>query len=147
MSWSKLEAAMGDLIWMFLDVKETDGRLITKRLNTDGRIQLLRGLAKSQVSDKAALASFLEMLEMINELSGYRNTIAHSIWSTLMPDDIPTASYAAPEKESAEVISETFSTERMETIISGVRLMIQQYVAFPANIGKPRRVPPEQPRA
>ena len=39
--WSKLEAAMEDTIWMFLNLDDEDGKVVTNRLSTDAKVQLL----------------------------------------------------------------------------------------------------------
>ena len=144
--WSKLEAAMEDTIWMFLDVDLDDGKVITKRLSTDAKVQLLRGIGSRQISDKALLDKFNETMKYVDELKEGRNFIAHGVWATLMPDDIPVALSLKPKSDVGEVISETFSVERMEGISEGIQLMLQRLVDLPEQLGKPRRVPREPPR-
>ena len=81
-----------------------------------------------------------------NFTSFYGTTDAHGVWGTLMPDNIPVALSLKPKSEIGEVMSETFSPERMEGIIGGIRLMLQRLVDLPEQLGKPRRVPHEPPR-
>ena len=145
--WSKLEAAMEDTIWMFLNLDDEDGKVVTNRLSTEAKVQLLRGLGSRHISDKALLDKFKETMKYVNELKEPRNFIAHGVWGTLMPDDIPVALSLKPKSDVGEVISETFSQERMEGISGGIRLMLQRFVDLPEQIGKPRRVPREPPRS
>ncbi|MCH9054140.1 MAG: hypothetical protein IIA72_24385 [Proteobacteria bacterium] len=144
--WSKLEAAMEDTIWMLLNLDDEDGKVVTKRLSTDAKVQLLRGIGSRHISDKALLDKFNETLKYVDELKECRNFIAHGVWGTLMPDDIPVALSLKPKSDVGEVISETFSQERMEGILKGIRLMLQRFVDLPEQLGKPRRVPRESPR-
>ncbi len=144
--WSKLEAAMEDTIWMFLDLNEEDGKIITKRLSADAKIQLLRAMGPHHVLDASILKNFNETLKYADELKEARNFIAHGVWGTLMPDDVPVALSLKPKSEIGEVISETFSQERMEGIFGGIQVMLQYFVDLPEKLGKPRRVPREQPR-
>ena len=145
-SWSKLEAAMEDMIWMLLDLEDEDGKFLTKRLGADAKVQLLRGIGSRHISDEALLAKFNETMRYVDELKECRNFIAHGTWGTLMPDDIPVALSLKPKSEVGEVISETFSVDRMEGIFGGIQLMCQRFVDLPEQLGKPRRVPHESSR-
>ena len=144
--WSKLEAAMEDTVWMLLNLDNEEGRIVTKRLSTDAKIQLLRGIAPRHIPDKTLLDKFNEAMKYVNELKDCRNFIAHGVWGTLMPDDIPVALSLKLKSDVGEVMSETFSQERMEGISGGIKLMLQWFVDLPEQLGKPRRVPPEPPR-
>ena len=144
--WSKLEAAMEDTIWMLLNLDDEDGKIITKRLSADAKVQLLRAIGPGHISDQKLIAMFNETLKYVDELKENRNFIAHGVWGTLMPDDIPVALSLKPKSDVGEVISETFSQERMEGISGGIRVMLRYFVDLPEKLGKPRRVPREQPR-
>ena len=89
---------------------------------------------------------FNETLNYVDELKECRNFIAHGVWGTLMPDDIPVALSLKPKSDVGEVVSETYSQDRMEGIFEGIRLMLQRFIDFPEQLGKPRRVPREPPR-
>ncbi len=144
--WSKLEAAMEDTIWMFLNLDDEDGKLVTKRLSADAKVQLLRAIGPRHISDKTLFDKFKETLSYVDELKEARNFIAHGVWATLMPDDTPIALSLKPKSDIGEVISETFPQERMEGISGGIRSMHQRFVDLPEQLGKPRRVPRESPR-
>ncbi len=144
--WSKLEAAIEDTIWMFLNLDEEEGKIVTKRLSADGKTQLVRALGSLHITDKALLDRFTETMQYVDELKDCRNFIAHGVWGTLMPDNIPIALSLKPKSEIGEVISETFSPDRMEGIAGGIRAMHKRFVDLPEQLGKPRRVPRESPR-
>ena len=144
--WSKLEAAMEDTIWMFLDLNDEEGKVLTKRLGADAKVQLLRGIGSHLIPGKALLDKFNESMTYVLELKECRNFIAHGVWGTLMPDDIPVALSLKPKSEIGEVISETFPLQRMEGILHGIQLMLSWFVDLPEELGKPRRVPREPPR-
>ena len=59
----------------------------------------------------------------------------------MMPDNVPIALSLKPKSEPGEVVSETFSPERMEAIIGGIRRVLQRLVALPELLGAPRRAP------
>ena len=140
-AWSKLEAAMEDTIWMLLNLEEDDGRLVTKRLGADAKIQLLRLIGPKNIEDDTLQTEFLDWLKVIDELKEVRNFIAHGVWGTLMPDDVPVALSLKPQAEAGEVISETFPRERMIATSEGIQSMLRNLIALPENIGRPRRVP------
>ena len=144
--WSKLEAAIEDTIWMLLNLDDENGKIVTKRLSADMKVQLLRGIGSRHISDKALLDKFNETMKYVDELKEGRNFIAHGVWGTLMPDDVPVALSLKPKSDVGEVISETFSVKRMEGISEGIQLMLQCLVDLPEQLGKPRRVPRELSR-
>src|ERR1700747_2479898 len=47
LNWSKLETDIDGAIWAFLDLGIDHGRLITTKLNTDVKIELLRALVNT----------------------------------------------------------------------------------------------------
>ncbi|MEE9452752.1 MAG: hypothetical protein V3V13_00025 [Paracoccaceae bacterium] len=139
--WSKLEAALDDTIWLLLGIHDEDGKIITRRMGADAKIQMLRTLGERKISNQELLTSFNENLTLIGELKDGRNFIAHGVWGTLMPDNIPIALSLKPKSEIGEVVSESFPVERMEAIISGIRRTLDQLVNLPEALGIPRRVP------
>jgi hypothetical protein len=140
-SFSQLEAALEDTIWFFLKLEEEDGRIVTTRLSATAKVQMLRALAPRSIADENLLVEFNKSLGLIDELKDGRNFIAHGVWGTLMPDDIPVALSLKPKSEPGEVVSETFDSEHMEAIEIGIRTMLQKLVDLPEALGEPRRVP------
>ena len=140
-SFSQLEAALEDTIWFFLNLEEADGRIVTTRLSAVAKVQMLRALAPNRITDENLLVEFNETMGLIDELRDGRNFIAHGLWGTLMPDDIPVALSLKPKSEPDEVVSETFDLERMEAIKAGIQAMCQRLVNLPEALGAARRVP------
>ena len=144
-SFSNLEAALDDTIWLFLNLGDDDGKIVTKRLSADAKVQMLRALAPGRITDGDLLANFNETLKLIDEFKDGRNFIAHGVWATLMPDDIPIAASLKPKGEPGEVVSESFKRERMEGILGGIQAMLQRLINLPEKLGEKRRVPRQAP--
>jgi hypothetical protein len=142
-AWSKLEAAMEDTIWMFLDLDEEDGKIVTTRLSADAKAQMLRFLGQRHIANDDLRNQFRKALAYVDEIKDVRNFIAHGVWGTLMPEDIPVALSIKAKSDTGEVISETFSRKRMEETLAGIQKTIRYLVALPEKLGKPRRVPLE----
>jgi hypothetical protein len=138
--WSKLEAAIEDTIWMFLGLDEDNGKLATKRLNADGKIQLLRSLGRRQITDQHLATEFNEVLKLTVELAEDRNTVIHGLWGTRMPANMPCVTYLDRSLEH-EVISEEFSGKRMDTLSVYIQTTIDYLIGLPEKLGRPRRVP------
>jgi hypothetical protein len=119
LNWSKLETDIDGAIWAFLELGIDDGRLITAKLNTDVKIELLRALVNTYCSGE-----FLnDILHVIDFIGGYkedRNFVIHGSWGTLMPENVPVCASIRPKAPPGEVISETFPKERMLAIINGI---------------------------
>jgi hypothetical protein len=62
-----------------------------------------------------------DVLNDINVLKDDRNLIVHSLWATLMPDNVPLALALRPKAGPNEVVSETFPHERLRRIASDIR--------------------------
>ena len=139
--WSNLEAALGDTIRFLLDLDDEDGRIVTMRLSADAKIQMLRSLGPHHISDKDLLAGVNKTLRLIDELKDGRNFIAHGVWGTLMPENVPIALSLKPRSDPGEIVSETFPPDRMKAIIAGIEVARQRFVDLPALLGASRRVP------
>jgi hypothetical protein len=118
--WSKLEAAMEELIWNLMNVDISVGRIVTARLDTTAKIRMLRQLGELALIETKfhKLSTHLDQIDILRE---DRNFIVHGTWGTSLPDLEPTASSiriksAAPDR----VISETFPRERMRAKIDAI---------------------------
>ena len=72
-SFSQLEAALEDTIWFFLNLEEADGRIVTTRLSAVVKVQMLRALAPSRITDENLLVEFNKTMGLIDELRDNRN--------------------------------------------------------------------------
>lgn len=141
-AWSRLEAAMQDTIWKFLDIPIEQGRLLTARHAPESLILILRTLGRASLSvDKAN--QFDRVLDLIDIYREDRNFIVHGEWGILSPDWIPTAKSLRPKSPKPdELVSETFSPERMYNLIKAMDeavnalCVIQNWIAL-------RNKPPE----
>ena len=139
--FSKLEAALEDTIWYFLKIDDEDGKIVTKRLDAETKIQMVRALAIRHLADKKILSKLKEILVLISELKDNRNFIVHGLWGTMMPDNVPVALSLRPKAEPGVVVSETFPPERMKAISDGISVTTQKLVDLPVVLGASRRVP------
>jgi hypothetical protein len=116
-NWSHLELTLERLIWHFLKLQPDDGRIITSTLDARPKVRMIRELAKRHIRHRAIREQLLEVITVIEELQGDRNFIAHGVWSTMMPDDIPMVLSLRVSAEPGHITSEIFPKERMETLI------------------------------
>src|SRR6516165_5769323 len=64
LNWSKLETDIDGAIWAFLDLDIDKGRLITTKLNTDVKVELLRALINTYCAGEV-LDDFLRVMDFI----------------------------------------------------------------------------------
>ena len=117
---------MEEVIWGFLRLSVEDGRIITARLDARFRMNMLRGLGEKHMS-KEDFSALSDLLKRIGDLYAERNLIAHGIWITSMPDNIP-AVMSLREKlpdDAArnEIITTQMSPDRMAGIIRNMILV------------------------
>ena len=107
-AWGKLEAALEDLIWHFLDLSDDDGRMITARLDARPKLEMLNVLAKRYLAPRGA-ADLRKVLSLIGELQADRNFIVHGNWGTIFPENVPAAMSLRPKTPPGTIMTETFS--------------------------------------
>jgi hypothetical protein len=119
-AWSRLDDALQEAIWHFLRLSMEDGRIVTARLDTKYKLNILRGLGQRHL-DVEKFNDLSNLLGTIQDLYVDRNFIAHGKWVTLLPQNVPAAT-SLREKvdkifDQADVIAETFPKDRMQVII------------------------------
>ncbi|MCI0565104.1 MAG: hypothetical protein MN733_42095 [Nitrososphaera sp.] len=119
--WSRLETILGTLIWHFLKLDMEDGRVVTATLDTRPKVRMLRQLAKRHIESKAIKHQFSELLEVVEGVQEDRNFIAHGLWGTAMPDNLPAASSLRPKSHPFHVVTEAFPPGRMRELVSIIR--------------------------
>jgi hypothetical protein len=116
MTWTKLDACLQGLLWAFLNLSMSDGRIITSRLDPSVITQMLRALAiRNLVPEK--LQNLLDVLNLIDQCREDRNFIVHGAWVVLLPEGTPQAMSLRPKAEPGEIMSEAFPARRMYQII------------------------------
>lgn len=118
-AWAKLEAALEDLVWHFLDLCDDDGRVITCRMDARSKVELLRVFG-SRVLPLDELPLYTKWLSFIAELQDSRNFAAHGLWGVLQPENVPVAMSLKPKAELGQIVSESFPKERMDAIYDGI---------------------------
>jgi hypothetical protein len=99
---------MEDLIWHLLKLPIEEGRILTKNLQVERKIQILKDLGALKCpADK--LETLTETLKKIDYLRDDRNFIIHGSWGLLLPDQDPFAmSLRAKGPKANEVVGESF---------------------------------------
>lgn len=144
--WSKLEGAMQEVIWEFLELPIDSGRIITERLDVTSKLRISRALAVRKLTGET-LENFLTVMDVIENRQGDRNFIAHGLWAHLMPEDVPIAMSLKPKSEPGEVISETFPESRMVEILKDIIETKAALIEFKAGLAASRGKPdgPDHP--
>jgi hypothetical protein len=117
--WSRVESLLNDVLWNILGLSFEDGRVLTGRADAITKIALLQLIAPRHLTGEH-LAGLLVLLDTADALREDRNFIVHGSWGTLMPDNLPVAASLRPKSKPDEVMSETFSRERMRGIIKQI---------------------------
>jgi hypothetical protein len=120
-NWSHLEFVLEKLIWHFLKLVPDDGKIITSTLDARPKVRMIRELAKRHIKNSAIRKQLMEVVEVIEEIQGDRNFVAHGVWSTMMPDGIPMALSLRASAEPGHITREIFPKDRMETLIQTTR--------------------------
>lgn len=119
--WSKLEACLEDSIWRLLDVEIEIGRIITARLDATAKIRMLRELGE-RLLPQPEWHELSQIVDRIDIRREDRNFIGHGTWGRSLPENIPVAlSLRVKPNEPTEVVSETFSEDRMKEIIGDIQ--------------------------
>jgi hypothetical protein len=144
-AWAKLEAALQAAIWEFLGLHEEEGRLLTGRLDARPKIEMLGPLSEKFLPDGPFANALFEALGRIGELAEDRNFIAHGVWATLKPEDVPIATSLRPKSIPNRVVAETFPQERMDSILHDIAVAHNIIVRLPIELAatRPSRNPKE----
>lgn len=128
-AWSTLEGAMQSLIWEFLNLGMSDGRIITSRLDASTMTPMLRALGLRYLMPEH-LEEFLDLLATIDEYRLDRNFVVHGQWIILEPHSVPAAMSLRPKAEAGGVVSETFPVERLSEIVHHIEDSRHQLIAI-----------------
>lgn len=118
-AWSALEGCLQQIIWEFLNISMSDGRIITSRLDASSMIPMVRALGmRNLVPDR--VQEFLDLLATVDGYRNDRNFIVHGQWLVLEPQNVPIAMSLRPEAEAGSVVSETFPNHRLNEIVHAI---------------------------
>lgn len=125
LSWSYVEKGVEEVIWKFLHLDVSAGRVVTAHLDALHKFRLLRGLADLYMNkeQRASLSILMGRLEDLYEL---RNIIAHGHWVTIKPDNMPSSMSLRDKLPEGmrrdEVISNHMPSDLMLTTIQNMLL-------------------------
>lgn len=77
---SKLESEIEFFTWMICGFDEESGRVLTDRLQLDGKLSLVRELTNIRIKSDQMRADFKDITDRISDLIPKRNTIIHGEW-------------------------------------------------------------------
>ena len=119
--WAKLEGALDDIIWRFLNIPMEYGRIVTSRMDANAKIAMIRSLNllgfDPSTYDYLLNCYLKEILDHIDILRESRNLIVHGTWGRSLPDKIPIAMSLRIKDTPSTIVSETFPSERMRVIL------------------------------
>jgi hypothetical protein len=140
----KAGACIEDFIWVLLDLKIEDGRIMTGRVDAVGKIRMLRKLGEQKLPESLfhRLSPVLDQVAAIRE---DRNFIAHGTWGRTKPAYTHVCLSLRPEALAPDqIVSETFPEVRMLTLIDGIEItkqgliqLMRDYYALPGKTTPP----------
>jgi hypothetical protein len=144
--WSKLEACMEDFIWRLLDVPIEQGRIVTLRTDSVGKIRMLRQLGELILAE-AQFHRLSPTLDEIDVLREDRNSIIHGTWGRSGPGGVHICLSLRPKGLAPDqVVAESFPEARIRSIIDATDrtkwVLIDLMNELPAS---PNRPPQQRP--
>ncbi len=128
-----------------LRLDEEDGRIVTKRMGPNMLIPMARVLSKRH-APKARLDKLLNAIDLADIRKSERDMVAHGSWTTLKPDNVPMAMSIKLEGPPGTIGSETFSEDRMRTIIRDLTAVRDFLFLVRGEIAKAREESEKPPR-
>ena len=122
MEWSRFEACLQGLLWTFLKLSMSDGRIITTKMDAGFLIQSLRALGNRHLPQGWRLQTFLDEMNLADGYREDRNLMMHGLWSMLQPENIPTVMSLRTKSAPGEIVSETVSDHRMHQLIRNMKI-------------------------
>ena len=119
--WAKMEQAMDDLIWQFLDLPNEFGRILTSRMDASSKSQMIRQLSQlsfgHSTSDYMVWSYIDDLLKRLEILKEARNLAVHGTWARNHPDLTPMAFSLRIKDTPSTIVAEHFSERRMRDLI------------------------------
>jgi hypothetical protein len=128
--WSILEACMGGAVMELLEVDFEAGRYVIARMDATGLIRLLRDLGQFRLQEAEfhKLSSICDRIDIRRE---DRNLIVHGTWGRAAGlVDPQAASLRIKPDDPSRIVAETFSTDRLQSIISQIESLRKELVGL-----------------
>jgi hypothetical protein len=119
--WSRMEGVIQELIWKFLNLSIEDGRIVTCQNDVSENLAILRELLKRRLGEGPMLAAFGIRLDRLTKLMEQRNLVAHGLWATAMPENVPgVLSLRRKPPDLGLIAFERFSTDYLRNLIKAI---------------------------
>jgi hypothetical protein len=126
--WAALEACMGGAVMELLKVDFDAGRFVIARMDATALLRLLRDLGKLRLPETEfhKLSNICDRIDIRRE---DRNLIIHGTWGRVDGGSIPhAASLRIKPDDPNTIVSETFPTERLRSIIFEIQSLRSELV-------------------
>lgn len=141
--WAKLEATLDDLIWQFLDLPLELGRIITARMDANGKSRMIRSLSEL-VFDPMLQDYTNDLMDHVDFLKDDRNFIVHGTWGRKSPEGVPIAMSLRPKNTPSTIVAESFDAKRMHLLVRDIEAVKWRLLAlFESALAAHRRVRPQ----
>jgi len=124
-SWSLLEQALENLIWLFLDIRVEYGRVITAKMDASSRVQKLKSFASLEFEGDE-LNEIKSILGMVDVAREDRNFAMHAVWGSVSPGLTPIAFSLRTNHDPGAIVGETFPHTRTTALIELIQDLTRQ---------------------
>jgi hypothetical protein len=128
-AWSRLESAMGNFIWLLLDLDVAIGRILTARMDAAAMIKLLRELGEATLSE-SYFHEISTVLAQIDIVRDDRNLIMHGLWKRNSRGTPMASSLRQKPPSPTQIVSETFDDNRMRGLIQTIDALHHRLVTL-----------------
>lgn len=87
LQWNMAEIMLEELIWLYLEVDTPTGRIITRSLNANAKVELLRQIVELKEADQTIHKYLLHAMECFNLCRENRNHLVHGVAGNLSEKD------------------------------------------------------------
>jgi hypothetical protein len=119
--WSRMEGVIQELIWKFLNLSLVDGRIVTCQNDVSQNIAILRAILKRRLHDSPLLPAFNIRLNRLTTLMSDRNLLAHGLWGTSVPEDVPgVLSLRRKAPDLGFIVFDQFSEDYLRKLVKAI---------------------------
>ena len=131
--WSKIEAALDNIIWELASVDMAIGRYLTRQFGAEAKIKVTKVIAGNVLIEQEYKNLEL-ILNSVSNCQEDRNFIMHAAWGTQNFGAFTTAPVGLSTRSKSDhpdrVVGESFSSERMHQIINDGIACLRALIAF-----------------